>query len=190
MVTTVVTASASRRRPVAGAAAASPSRRSAALEQLLVELRLRLRAPVLGDQLHLLGGHEGALHAQHAGAAEGTEQHVAFAEQALGAALVEDDARVGLRGDGEGDARRDVRLDEAGDDVHRRPLRGDHHVDAGARGRAGPRRMMASSTSSGATIMRSASSSMTSTMYGSGCSPPLLELLVELAESWRCRRAT
>ena len=60
------------------------------------------------------------------------EEHVALAEQALGAALVEDDARVGLRRHGEGDARRDVGLDQAGDDVDRRPLRGDHHVDAAA----------------------------------------------------------
>ena len=43
---------------------------------------------------------------------------------------VEDDARVGLRGDVEGDARRDVGLDQAGDDVDRGPLGGHHEVHA------------------------------------------------------------
>ena len=94
--------------------------------------RRGLLAPVLGDELHLARGDEGALHAQRARAPERVEEHVARAEQALGAALVEDHARVGLRGHGEGDARGDVRLDHAGDDVHGRALRGDHEVDARA----------------------------------------------------------
>ena len=64
----------------------------------------------------------------------GAEEHVALAEQALGAALVEDHARVDLRGDGERDPRRDVDLDRAGDDVRRRALGREQQVDAdGAR---------------------------------------------------------
>ncbi len=67
-------------------------------------------------------------------AVAGLEEHVALAEQRLGAVLVEDHARVGLRGDGEGDPRRDVRLDHAGDDVRARALGGEQQVDAdGAR---------------------------------------------------------
>ena len=60
----------------------------------------------------------------------GAEEHVALAEQGLGAALVEDHARVDLRGDGEGDPGRDVDLDRPGDDVGRRPLGRQHQVDA------------------------------------------------------------
>ena len=52
----------------------------------------------------------------------------------LGAVDVEDDAGVGLAGDGEGDARGDVRLDHARDDVGRGALGGDHQVDADGSG--------------------------------------------------------
>ena len=67
----------------------------------------------------------------------------------------------------ERNARRQVRLDQAGDDVHRRPLGGEKQVDAhGARHlrQAGDRLF----DSLRATIMRSASSSITTTMYASG----------------------
>ena len=53
-----------------------------------------------------------------------------MAEQRLGAVLVEDHARVGLRGHRERDPRRHVGLDHARDDVHARALRGQHEVDA------------------------------------------------------------
>src|SRR4029078_1724490 len=70
---------------------------------------------------------------RHVRAGEG-EQHVSLADQALGTLLVEDDAAVGEGRDGEGETRGNVRLDHAGDDVDRRPLRGDYEVDAdGAR---------------------------------------------------------
>ena len=59
----------------------------------------------------------------------GAEQHVARPEQRLGAVLVEDHARVGLRGDREGDPRGHVGLDHAGDHVDARGLRGEHEVD-------------------------------------------------------------
>ena len=60
----------------------------------------------------------------------GHEQHVALAEQLLGALLAEDGAAVELADDLEADAGREVRLDRAGDDVHRRPLRRHDDVDA------------------------------------------------------------
>ncbi len=60
----------------------------------------------------------------------GREEHVALPQQRLGAVLVEDHARVGLRGHGEGDPRWDVGLDHAGDDVDARRLRREHEVDA------------------------------------------------------------
>ena len=80
--------------------------------------------------LDLLVGAERAVHAGDAAAARHVE-HVALAEQLLGAHLAEDRAAVDLRGDLEGDAGREVRLDGAGDHVHRRALGRQHHVDAG-----------------------------------------------------------
>ena len=58
------------------------------------------------------------------------QQHVALADQLLGAGLVEDDPAVGEAVDREGGARRDVGLDDAGDDVDRWPLRGHDEVHA------------------------------------------------------------
>ena len=66
--------------------------------------------------------------------AGGRKQHVALAEQLLGAVAVENRARIDLRRHAEGDAGREVGLDQPGDDVHRRPLRREDQVDAdGAR---------------------------------------------------------
>ena len=80
--------------------------------------------------MHLVVADEGAVHAQrHAGARRQVE-HVAHAEQRLGAHLVEDGARVDLARDLERQARRDVGLDQAGDDVDARPLRRQDQVHA------------------------------------------------------------
>ena len=70
------------------------------------------------------------MHAADASAARHVE-HVALAEQLLGALLAEDRAAVDLRGDLERDAGREIRLDGAGDDVDRGALRRQDHVDAG-----------------------------------------------------------
>ncbi len=62
------------------------------------------------------------------------EEHVAAAEQRFGAVGVEDGARVDLGGQAEADARGNVGLDEAGDDVDAGPLRGEDQMNAdGAR---------------------------------------------------------
>ena len=55
------------------------------LEQRLVEVLLALAAALLDDQRDLLLGHERALEPLQAGGAERLEEHVALAEQALGA---------------------------------------------------------------------------------------------------------
>ena len=104
------------------------------LEQRLVELLLALAPALLDDQRDLLLAHVGALDALEARRAERLEEHVALAEQALGAGRVEDDAAVGLARDREGDPGGDVRLDHPGDHVHGRPLRGEHEVDADGAG--------------------------------------------------------
>ena len=63
--------------------------------------------------------------------AAGHIEHVAHAEQLFGALLAEDGAAVDLRGDLEGNAGREIRLDRAGDDVDGRALRCHDDVDAG-----------------------------------------------------------
>src|SRR5204863_8647788 len=80
-------------------------------EQRLVELGLALAGPVADDPRDLVLGDEGALDPLQARGADRTEQHVALAEEALGAALVEDHPRVDLGGDGERYPGRDVDLD-------------------------------------------------------------------------------
>ena len=82
------------------------------------------------DLLDLVVGDEGAVDALDAAAA-GHVEHVAHAEQLLGALLAQNGAAVDLGGDLEGDAGREVRLDGAGDDVDRRALRRHDDVDAG-----------------------------------------------------------
>ena len=58
------------------------------------------------------------------------EQHVAAPEQLFCAVAVENRSRVDLRLHAERDARRQVRLDQAGDDVDRRPLCREQQVHA------------------------------------------------------------
>ena len=61
-------------------------------------------------------------------------EHVALAEQLFSAGLVHDHAGVGAGGGGEGDAGREIGLDQAGDDVDGGALGGDDQVDAGGAG--------------------------------------------------------
>jgi hypothetical protein len=98
----------------------------------------RLLGDEVDDLLYFLNAHEGALEAPHIAAAE--EEHVAIADQALGAALVKDGAGVGHGGHFVGDARREVGLDDAGNHVHRRALRGEDQVDAHGPGHLGKAR--------------------------------------------------
>ena len=91
-------------------------------------------------------------------------EHVAPTHQALGPRLVEDDPAVGQARHREGEAGRDVGLDDARDHVHRRALRGDdewmptaRHLGDATDGLLHP----------AATIIRSLSSSTTTTMNGS-----------------------
>ena len=102
-------------------------------DRLVVD-RLALLAQEAGQPRALLLGDVRAVQADEPRRRRRQEQHVALAEQLLGAVAVENRARVDLRRHAERDARRQVRLDEAGDDVDRRPLRRENQVDAdGAR---------------------------------------------------------
>ena len=80
------------------------------------------------------------LDAVERGAARRHEEHITAADERLGATAIQDGAGVDLGGDLEADARRQVGLDEAGDDVRRRTLRSEHKVDAGGTGQLGDAR--------------------------------------------------
>ena len=96
---------------------------------VVMGLRL-LGTPVFDDPLDLLVRNEDALQAHRAGQVGRLVEHVAAADEVLRAGRVEDRARVDLRGHGEGDAGREVGLDQPSDYVHRRPLRGHDQMDA------------------------------------------------------------
>ena len=86
------------------------------------------------DRVDLVVGDERALQPDRLVGAHRDEQPVAHADQLLGALLVEDDPAVGQRRRGERQPGRHVGLDQPGDHVDRRPLGGQHEVDAcGAR---------------------------------------------------------
>ena len=87
-------------------------------------------APVADELVDLVVAEIGTLDAFELGGVRRHEEHVAAAEQPLGARHVEDHAAVGLAGDGKGDAGGEVGLDQAGDDIHRWTLRGDDQVNA------------------------------------------------------------
>ena len=67
------------------------------------------------------------MHARRSG---GQVEHVAATQQRLGAVGVENGARIDFGRHAERHAGREVRLDQSGDDVDRRPLRRQHQVNA------------------------------------------------------------
>src|SRR5215208_3252241 len=69
--------------------------------------RLALARPVLGYPCDLVLGHERPLEALQSRRPDGPEEHVALPKESLGATLVEDHARVHLRGDRERDPGRE-----------------------------------------------------------------------------------
>src|SRR5439155_20546076 len=111
-------------------ASTRPLRTRALLEDLLHVSRRSLRFPEADDRFDLGVADERALDARRLARIYRLVQHVAAPQQLLRAARVEDDAAVDLRPNRECDARGEVGLDEAGDDVSRRALRGDDEMDA------------------------------------------------------------
>ena len=100
------------------------------LEDLLHVARPALRLPEVDHAVNFLVADESTLDASRFPGVDRLVEHVAPTEQLFRTARIEDHPAVDLRADGEGDARRDVGLDEPGDDVCGRPLRGDDEVDA------------------------------------------------------------
>ena len=99
------------------------------LHQLAAELDGVL-LQVLADPVDLGVGDVRPLGADDVRGAGDQEEHVAVAEQLVGPHLVEHDPRVAPAGHLEGDPRRQVPLDQAGDDVDRRLLRRHDQVHA------------------------------------------------------------
>ena len=99
--------------------------------------RLELVLAVLDDLVDLRLGDPGALDTHRLGRAHRQEETVTLADQLLRTRLVEDDAAVAELECGEREPRRHVGLDQAGHDVDRGPLRGEHQVDAGRAGELG-----------------------------------------------------
>ncbi len=118
-----------------------PSRHPAAVVgalDLLVVLDLRrLPLPHRRDLAHLVLVHPRALDARRRRRRGAEQEHVALADEPLGALLVEDHAAVGGARHREREAGRHVGLDDAGDDVDRRALGGDDEVDADGAGHLG-----------------------------------------------------
>ncbi len=86
--------------------------------------------PTMVDHaIDLVVAQVGSLAAQQRARAGPEEQHVAVAQQLVGPHFVEHHAAVRAARDLERDAGRQVRLDQAGDDVDRRLLRGEHQVN-------------------------------------------------------------
>ena len=83
---------------------------------------------ILVDALHFGCIDEGALHAHRLVSDE--NQHIAASHELVGTFLVENRARVDLRHHAERHSTGEVRLNRTCDDVRRRALRGDNHMDA------------------------------------------------------------
>ena len=84
--------------------------------------------------MHLVVCDEGAMHALRETRAGRQIQHVTLAQQRFSAHLVENGARIDARRYLERDACRYIGLDQSGNHVHRRPLRGQNQMNArGAR---------------------------------------------------------
>src|SRR5690606_18004124 len=104
---------------------------------VLAVVRRHLRLDVVDDLVDLRLVDPGALDAHRLRLAHRVEQGVALADELLRAGRVEDDAGVLQGGGREGEPAGHVRLDDAGDDVDRRALRGEDQVDPRGTGELG-----------------------------------------------------
>src|SRR5262245_41355338 len=103
--------------------------RVVARDALDVARRRHLAAPVRDDLPHAFLVDPGPLDPDCPAGARGQQQHVALADELLGAGLVEDHPRVGQAAHREREPARHVGLDDTGDHVHRGSLGSDHEVN-------------------------------------------------------------
>ncbi len=84
--------------------------------------------------MYLFVGNEGAVYTNRQTGTRRQIEHVAVTKQLFGTTLIEDGARIDFARYLERHTGRDVGLDQAGNHVHRRALRGEDQVDAGRAG--------------------------------------------------------
>ena len=79
----------------------------------------------------------GALHTNGTRLSHRQEQRIALSDQGLGACRIEDHARIRRRRGRECQARRDIRLNQAGNHIDRRTLGGEYQMHAGGASQLG-----------------------------------------------------
>jgi hypothetical protein len=104
---------------------------SAFLIDFDIEDRLALCDAVLDEGVNLIVGDQRTLAAHGLCTAGRHIEHVPLADEVFGAFAIENDAAVERRGNLEGDAGGNVRLDDASDHIRARRLCGDNEVNAG-----------------------------------------------------------
>ena len=90
-----------------------------------------LLTDILHGLLHFLIRDKGSLHAHRLRNSLREEEHISFSEQFFRTDTVQNGPRVNARGDRKRDARRDIRLDEAGNDIDTRALGCDNKMHTG-----------------------------------------------------------
>ena len=115
--------------PFGGGAVCLPFEHTA-LEDALDVVRCAQGLEVVDDMVDLVVGDIGAMNALRQAASRGQIEHVTLAEKGLCPHLVENGARIDLGRNLERHARRNVGLDQAGDHINARALRGEDKVNA------------------------------------------------------------
>src|SRR5690606_35120295 len=100
-------------------------------QNLLDVIGRAARLPGLDHPMHLVIGDESAMHTNRQAGAWRQVEHVAVAQQLLGAALIENRTRVDFARNLECHAGRDIGLDQPGDHVHGWALGSQDQVNAG-----------------------------------------------------------
>src|SRR6202050_4233833 len=99
-------------------------------QQLFVVKCLSWIAPEIADRTDFRFVHVGAVNAVKPRRPRGQIQHIALAEQRFRTIGIENRARIYFTGHAERNTSGEVRFNQPGNDVHRRPLSGEYQVDA------------------------------------------------------------
>src|SRR6266480_4587688 len=109
--------------------------------QFLLHLRIKSRWALRGNEFNeptnLIIGHKYTLGANEARGARREVQHIALPKQSVGAVFVKDDATVDLGCNLECNPARNIRFDDAGNDIRPRRLRGYDQMNASGPGHLG-----------------------------------------------------
>ncbi len=90
-----------------------------------------LPAPVLHQPQNFQIRDKNTLQANRCGGIGRHKEHIAAAQQALGAGLIENHAAIRPRCGSESNPGREVGLNQPGDYIYRGTLRGNHHMNSG-----------------------------------------------------------